>query len=290
MIMNYKYPGIALMVLALASCGGGGGGGGGGVGAGSTSSPGAAAQALGTQTFPSTCYSNTSPGSSINTFGGFAVSSNIWNPGSSVYTQCTSASIQSPGGVTSAEFDWNFASSNSNVKTYPNIQFGRQNTYRASTTPLLPALISALPSLNVTGNVTTTCIAGPCYYDSAFDMFFSSSANSWSGAPQGEVMVMLQYNLNGDGKPGNIVGSVTIGGITYNVQKFTMQNGSNSWPYVAYYPTTQISQMNLNIASFVADAVNRGYISGSYYLDMVSFGTEIQTGQGVTNISNYNIQ
>lgn len=286
MMIKYKYFGMALMVLALASCGGGGGG---GDGAGSTSSPGAAAQALGTQTFPSTCYSNRSPGDSINTFGGFAVSSNIWNPGSSVYTQCTSASIRSPGGVTSAEFDWNFASSNTDVKTYPNIQFGQQNSYRASTTPLLPAPISALPSLNVTGSVTTTCIAGPCYYDSAFDMFFSPTAQS-SPQIQAEVMIMLQYNLSGDGKPGNIVGSVTIDGITYDVQHFTMRGASNSWSYVAYYPTTQISQMNLNIGKFVADSVSRGYTPGSYYLDMVSLGTEVQTGQGVTNISNYNIQ
>ncbi len=281
MIMKFKYLGIALVVLALASCGGGGDGGGGGGGGGD----GSASFAPGTQTF-SHCLANGST-NTIDTFGGFAVSSNIWNPGSSTYTQCTSASIQPSGGVASAEFDWNFASSNTNVKTYPNIQFGRENTYRASTTPLLPAPVTALPSLNVTGNVATTCNVGPCWYDSAFDIFFSSSANSWSKIPQAELMIMLQYNLSGDGKPGNIVGSFTYGGITYNVQYF-MMNGE--WPYVAYYPTTQISNININVGSFVQDAVRRGYIQSSYYLDMVEIGTEVERGQGVTTISNYNIQ
>ena len=147
MMMNYKYLGIPLVVLALASCGGGGGDDSTASGSGSTSSPtAAAAQANGAKTFPSTCYSNKSPGNSNNTFGSFTVSSNIWNPGAATaYNQCTSATIQSPGGVTAAEFDWNFTSTSGSVLTYPNLQFGQQNSYNASTTSILPAPISALP-------------------------------------------------------------------------------------------------------------------------------------------------
>ncbi|TAL69260.1 MAG: hypothetical protein EPN79_06690 [Burkholderiaceae bacterium] len=240
------------------------------------------------RTFPNTCFSNLSPGESINTFGGFAVSGNIWNPGTSAYKQCTSATIRSPGGVINAEFDWNFASSNSTVKTYPNIQFGQQNSYRPSTTPLLPAPISALPSLMVTGTATTTCISGPCIYDTAIDIFVSRSPKS---APQieGELMIMTDYNIPDlDGFA--TWWPVTIDGASYKIRHFQMKSGARSWPYVAYFATSPMTQIRLNINKFVADAVNRGYLPASYYLDMVSFGTEVQTGHGITKITNYNIQ
>ncbi len=247
-----------------------------------------AAVPTGSQTFASTCYSNTSPGNSINTHGGFAVSSNIWNPGSAVYRQCTSATVQSSGVVTSAEFAWDFTSPNSDVKTYPNLQFGQQNSYRASTTHLLPAPISALPSLTATGTITTTCTKAPCRYDTAFDVFVSKSPKS---APQieGELMIMTDYNLPGLG--GFTWSSpVTIDGATYNIRQFQMKSEGRSWPYVAYFATAPITQINLNINHFVADAVKRGYIPGSYYVDMVSVGTEVQTGQGITQIANYKIR
>lgn len=290
MMINYKYLAVPLMVLALASCGGGGGGADSGSGSGSASSPGSAsAQALGTKAFPSTCYSNKAPGNSNNTFGSFTVSSNIWNPGAATaYNQCTSATIASPGGVTAAEFDWNFTSTSGTVLTYPNLQFGQQNSYNPSTTSILPAPISALPSLTATGTITTTCTTTPCYFDSGFDIFFSGGAHS-SPTTQGELMIITSYNF---AQPlgGWAATNVSIGGATYNIRQFTMGSGSNSWPYVAYYATSPIVQMNLNINSFVADAVSRGYIPSSYYLDMVEIGTEVLSGRGVTKISNYNIQ
>ncbi|MGH8335322.1 MAG: hypothetical protein ACRETL_00530, partial [Gammaproteobacteria bacterium] len=234
------------MVLALASCGGGGDGA--SSGSGSASSPSAAAaQTLGSKTFPRTCISTGSSADTNNTYGSFTVSSNIWNRGAaSAFTQCTGATIQSPGGVTAAEFDWNFTSTSGSVLTYPNLQFGQQSSYSPSTTSILPAPISALPSLTATGTITTTCTAAPCYYDSGFDIFFSSGAGS-SKNIQGELMIITSYNfsqtLNGSWTATN----VSIGGATYNIRQFTMGSGSNSWPYVAYYATSPITQMNLNI-------------------------------------------
>ncbi len=101
-------------------------------------------------------------------------------------------------------------------------------------------------------------------------------------------MIMTQYNLPGLG--GFATSSpVTIDGAMYNIRQFQMTGNGGSWPYVAYFATTPVTQINLNINSFVADAVNRGYIPASYYLDMVEIGTEVQMGQGVTKISNYSV-
>ncbi len=291
MKINHSHPRrpFLTMVLAVSVAGAGGS-----VIAGAAAAPAPASgpaspsAAPTSRVFPKTCFSNLSPGESIDTFGGFAVSGNIWNHGAFVYKQCHSATIRSPGGVTSAEFDWDFVSSNSEVKTYPNIQFGQQNSYRPSTTPLLPAPISALPSLMVTGTATTTCLSGPCIYDTAIDIFVSRSPNS---APQveGELMIMTDYNIPDlDGFATRA--PVTIDGASFNIRHFQMKSGGRSWPYVAYFATSPMTQIKLNINKFVADAVSRGYIPASYHVDMVSFGTEVQTGHGVTKISNYNIQ
>lgn len=284
MMMKFKYLGIALTVLVLASCGGGGGSGGSG---GSDSPTAAAAQSLGTGTLPQTCVSKSTGGSgAYYRYGNYIVSSNIWNPGSaSAYTECVNATINSPGGV-NAEFDWNFTptSSNGTVLTYPNVQYGQQSGYSPSTTPALPAPISNLSSLMATGSITTTCQSSPCYYDSGFDIFLSQSTPAPKSI-QGELMIITSWNFS-QPLTSFVATNVNIDGTLYNIRQF-----SNSWPYVAYYPVQQpITTMNLNIASFVKDAVKRGYFPGLNYLDMVELGTEVIQGQGKTMITNFQVQ
>ena len=290
-----RYVGISLLAVALASCGGGGDGGvvsdaSAAPSSGSGSSPNvASAQAPGSKSFPQVCVSKGGKDTDY-LYGSYKVSSNIWNSGAaSAYTQCTSATIGSPGAV-NAEFDWNFTPSGSGgqVLTYPNIQYGQQSGYSASTTPALPAPISNLPSLKATGSITTTCQGSPCYYDSGFDVFFSQGTPAPKNI-QGELMIITSYNFS-QTLGGFAASNVNIDGVTYNIRQFTMGSGSNSWPYVAYYATQPITNMNINIASFVKDAVARGYIPGSYYVDMVELGTEVIQGQGKTVISNFQVQ
>ncbi|WHZ10099.1 MAG: hypothetical protein OJF60_000538 [Burkholderiaceae bacterium] len=242
------------------------------------------------KSFPQTCLSKGGKDTYYK-YGNYTVSSNIWNPGAaSSYTQCTSATIRSPGSV-DAEFDWNFSpsSSSGNVLTYPNIQYGQQTLYSPTTTPALPAPISSLPSLIATGSITTTCQSSPCYYDSGFDIFFSKGTPP-PAATQGELMIITSWNFS-QTLGGFAATNVNIDGVLYNIRQFTMGSGANSWPYVAYYPTQQpITNMQLNIASFVKDAVARGYIPGNYYLDMVELGTEVIQGQGKTVITNFQVQ
>jgi hypothetical protein len=51
-----------------------------------------------------------------------------------------------------------------------------------------------------------------------------------------------------------------------------------------------ITKLNLKIKDFVADAINRGVVHPTDYIDMVQVGTEVQSGQGITSLTNYNIQ
>lgn len=277
-------PRLPLLVLILAFCAAGT------LAAEPTSAPVPVSAAISSRTFPTTCFSNASPGDSTDTYGSFTVSSNIWNPGAATaYKQCTSATIQSPGGVTAAEFDWNFTSTNSEVKTYPNLQFGQQNDSYPSTTPLLPVAIAKMPSLNVTGTITTVCAtAAPCYFDSGFDVFFSRTLKP-TNLIEGELMIITSYHF-AEPLGGWAATNVSIGSGTYNLRQFEMKSGGRSWSYVAYYATSPITRIDFNIKDFVMDAVRRGYIPASYYVDMVEIGTEALSGHGITRITNYNIQ
>jgi hypothetical protein len=250
------------------------------------------------------CATNTNnPGDTHDTYGNLMLSSTIWNASAATsFSQCINATIDSKLGVTTAQFDWNFVSSNSEVKTFPNIQFGQQTGFPNSTdtTTVLPALVSSMPDLNVAGTITTTCATGTsCYFDSGFDVFFSNTATPTTWPPKAELMILTSYNfpypltaLGG----GATISTVTIDGTIFDVVSFVVTppppagTAPTSWPIIQYYAKTPITKLNLKIKDFVADAINRGVVHPTDYIDMVQVGTEVQSGQGITSLTNYNIQ
>jgi hypothetical protein len=236
----------------------------------------------------SNCYSNTNPGNSKNYFGNFVVSTDIWNPSAATsYSECVNATIDLNLGVKSAQFDWTFVSNNQ-VIAYPNLQFGQQPGWPTSTTTKLPVLVSSMPNLNVTGTINTTCATGvTCYFDSGFDLFFSNTATHPTYPPKIELMIWTEYNVGYQPSP---VIPVTIGGTIFNVSSHIVRIRTNSWTIIEYRATTPITQLNLNIKNFVDNALARGYVASTDYLDVVEIGTEVRSGQGSTVITNYNIQ
>jgi hypothetical protein len=262
-----------LAVLLNAACGGGGGG-------------------TGTSKSFSNCYSNTNPGNSKNLFGNFAVSTDIWNlTAVTSYSECVNAAVDLNLnlGVKSARIDWTFVSTDSSkVKAYPDIAFGQAPGWTTSTTTKLPALVSSMPNLNVTGTINTTCATGvTCYFDSAFDLFFSNTATPTTWPPKSEMLIVTSYNFTYPLSA--LLPIVQIGGINFDVYTLTITDGAYSWPMIEYFAKTPITQLNLNIKDFVADALNRG-VASTDYLDTVEIGTEVVLGQGSTTLANYNIQ
>jgi hypothetical protein len=238
----------------------------------------------------SNCYSNTNPGNSNNAFGDFVVSTNIWNPTAATsYSECVKATVDLNLGVKSARFDWTFDSLINQIKTYPNLQFGQQPGWPTSSTTKLPIQVSSIPNLNVTGTITTTCATGvTCFFDSGFDLFFNTATPPTYPTKKSELMILTSYDF--PGYQPSLVATVTIGGATFNIHLQTIINGANSGTFVQYFATTPITQLNLNIKDFVDDALNRGYIASTDYLDVVEIGTEVGYGQGSTTLTNYNIQ
>ena len=250
------------------------------------------------------CATNTNnPGDTNDTYGNLMLSSDIWNASAATsYSQCISATIDSKLGVTAAQFDWNFVSSNIQVKTFPNIQFGQQTGFpnNTDTTTVLPALVSTMSDLSVTGTITTTCVTGTsCYFDSGFDVFFSKTATPTTWPPKSELMILTSYNFSyplSGLEGGATIPTVTIDGTVFDVVSYVVTppppagTTPTSWPIIQYYAKTPITKLNLKIKDFVADAISRGVVQPTDYIDMVQVGTEVQNGQGTTSFTNYNIQ
>ena len=131
----------------------------------------------------------------------------------------------------------------------------------------LPVPVSRLLS---PGTVTTswaTAQPGTGAYDVAYDIWFNRAPPS--GQPDGaELMIWL--NHNGPVRPfGSQVSTAAIGGRSYDVWF-----GKQAWNTISYSMVTgTTSVQDLDIGSFAADALRRGYIHKSWYLIDVEAGS-----------------
>lgn len=221
--------------------------------------------------------------------GQFMLVNNIWNPGTSQYTQCVQATIARETGVQSAVFDWNFVSNVNSVKTFPSIAYGQKSGYATSTTIKLPILVGEMSDVFVQGSETTSC-ANACLYDTALDLFFSKTKTTNGFNPSSEIMVLTDYNVTTFG--GNYQGRVTIDGAEYDLYQGTIPNGSDptqTWNFISYVAVNQVTTLALNMKSFIGDSVQRGFVKPTEYFDSIEMGTEVIHGQGKTTLSNYQI-
>jgi hypothetical protein len=145
----------------------------------------------------------------------------------------------------------------------------------------LPVTASSLLS---PGAVTTTWVTaqpGTGTYDVAYDIWFNKTPTT-GGQPNGaELMIWL--NHSGTVQPyGSQVSTASIGGRSYQVWF-----GNEGWNTISYsMETGTTSVQDLDIGTFVADAVRRGYIQKSWYLIDVEAGFELwQGGAGLATNS-----
>ena len=225
--------------------------------------------------------------------GKFMVTTNVWNPNAAEgFSECVKAKHDNATGLVDAQITWDVVGSNNQVLSYPNFSFGWQvGTDQGSTTPKLPALVSALPDLNASGKIETFCAPGAtCTMNTAFELLFSNSAMPTVWPPTAEVMVWVQATC-GSCNAGKLAGKVTIDGVDFEVYKGVVQppTGAESWTYVAYVAEKTVTQFNFNFKNFVNDAVTRGYLKTSDHLAVVELGTEITLGQGTTTVTGYGI-
>ena len=194
---------------------------------------------------------------------------NEWN---SNLTQC--ASVDDTTGA------WTITQANFNLPnggppaTYPSI-FRGCHWGNCSSNSGLPIQVSALG--RATSSWSTTQVSSGAY-NVAYDLWTNTTPTT-SGQPNGsEIMIWL--NSRGGIQPaGQIVGTATIGGATWNVWTTRM----SGWNYIAYQRLTGTTSVSdLDIKAFVQDSVNRGSTNSSWYLLDAEAGFEIwRGGQGL---------
>lgn len=139
-----------------------------------------------------------------------------------------------------------------------------------------PKQVSQLTSLTSSWSIGTLP-AG--IYNVAYDIWFDTAPMPGNRAANAQEL-MIWINKQGAIQP---IGSVIATNILISGTFWTVWHGGMVTTYVRNTGTTSVT--NLNIKSFVDNAINRGYISTAWYLISVQSGFEIwQGGQNlITN-------
>jgi hypothetical protein len=161
-----------------------------------------------------------------------------------------------------------------NVAAYPNILFG-QSWGVTSAQKDLPALVNTLSCMMSDWTIEPTDTGA---WDAAYDLWLSPDAHCGAqGFPNGlEIMVWLDWREVHGWK--NDLGTVSIGGVDWEVWESIMSDGKNSWQYVAYLPKTRMTSVkNLNLKKFVDDSQKRNYLQANWYFYAVQAGNEMHS-------------
>ena len=222
-----------------------------------------------------------SPGVTVNTcedfatvpVGAYIVESDYWNRDSCPGSQCMSINDATGAfSVTQAP------SCGNTVASYPNVLYGC-SFGTCSPESMLPMPVSALTTVTSSWNFSVSGVSTD-QYDVAYDIWFCPDNTCGSnGFPGGtELMIWLDYKNVSGWK--NDLGTVSLGGHTWEVWQFTQGAGSTAWTYLAYMIKAPMvtSVTNLDLNAFFKDAVSRGYVQNSWYLYAIQAGDEIRTG------------
>ena len=221
------------------------------------------------------------PGGTVNTcaqyatvpVGAYVVESDYWNETSCPGTQCMDIN-----NVTGAFSVTQSADCGNTVASYPNVLYGCSHG-TCSPASALPMPVSALTNVTSSWDFSVGGVSSD-QYDVAYDIWFCKDNTCRSGGFPGgtELMIWLDYQ-NVTGWQTNL-GSVSLGGYTWDLWQTTFGTGDDAWTYLAYMiqapMVTSVTDLDLN--AFIQDAVSRGYVDNSWYLYAVEAGDEIRTG------------
>ncbi|MGB7581377.1 MAG: hypothetical protein WBL85_02875 [Sedimentisphaerales bacterium] len=210
----------------------------------------------------------------IDVIGGeYRITNNVWRGTSE---QCLSVDTNSTFfSVIHTTHDSNM------VAAYPSIvrgrHFGGENTKNSG----LPIQISNIATAPVTWSVDVNHAKG--VWNTAFEAWFSTKGGT---IPEGGAELMVWLNKKGSiimPAGGEKKATITVAGTQWNVYFDSQQR---RWRYIAYERAKPSVVASFDLKDFINDAVSRGYLESSWYLDSMEAGFEIiQDGQGLTNRS-----
>ena len=200
--------------------------------------------------------------------GEYRIVNNVWRGATE---QCLDVNINS------TYFSVSKSTHDSNaVVSYPSIikgkHFGFENTKNSG----MPIQISKIAAAQVDWKVGVNKVKGT--WNTAFEAWFSKTGGT---VPDGaELMIWLNHMGNIMPSGGEKTATITVAGTQWNVHYDTMKN----WKYIAYERVQLGNSANFDLKDFIDDAVSRGWLEKTWWLDSMEAGFEIeQDGKGLTN-------
>jgi hypothetical protein len=161
--------------------------------------------------------------------------------------------------------------------SYPAVYYGCHYT-NCSPGTVLPKQLSTITS--ATSSIDYTFVSGATY-DASYDIWLDPTPKK-DGVNQQEVMIW--FNRQGSIQPiGSVVGSVTIGGRTWQV----WQGGNGSNQVVSYVAPSPISSWNFSVLDFLNDVKTRTSVTSSWYLTSIQAGFEPWIGGAGLAVNNF---
>ena len=223
------------------------------------------------------------------TFSEYIIENNVWGKGSITdYSQSIFYNQDTPNNF---GWEWNWPDSGTNVKSYPEIIYGKKPWNENTTTSKLPTVVSnAYLTIDITSTTTATET-----YNTAFDIWLTESQTADETEIKAELMIWLNYSNMTPATDGSINGEdVTIDGQNYKLYVYNNfgdpSGGGLSWTYIAFTKQDQTDTASLKLESFLTELLNRSLIQSLWYVATIELGNEIVSGNGKTDITEYNIQ
>jgi hypothetical protein len=204
---------------------------------------------------------------------GYYVRNNIWNPEASGQTQCITA-LGDPG-RTYAGFEitqCGLGVGSSTPASYPSVVKGWH--YGLTTTSSgMPIQVSSIQSIRSTWEF----VPPNGTYNVSYDIWLHPQ-NSVTAPDGGMELMIWVARSSGPSPAGSEVGSANVNNATWTVNQGTV----DAWQYLAYVRQGNLSSVDMDLAPFFQDAVNQGWLSGSWYLLGIEAGFEIWNCSGST--------
>ena len=207
------------------------------------------------------------------------VENNVWGQGDIInFSQC----IYRTGSGNNINFGWNWdwPNTNNNVKSYPEVIYGKKPWASSSTTESLPIKIQNIDELYVDYDLNLIANGS---YNLAFEFWVTTDSMSSETGITTEVMIWMDKNILNPA--GSIIASVTFDGYEYNVYRANW----DSWTYIAFLSTETQHSGLLAVHKFVEYLVNAGILNPEEYFSGFEMGNEVVYGAGRTDVIKYEI-
>jgi hypothetical protein len=208
--------------------------------------------------------------------GNYVVSSNYWNQETCPGEQCIEINTSNGAFSVTKVAD----PCGNNVSAFPNILYGcAYGTCSPGT--ILPLPVASVFKLRSSWDYS---IGGGKndWWNSSIELWFCPDKECGaSGFPNGlELMIWLDVK-NAPGWKDHL-GTINLSGYSWDVWHAEMAAGGATvgWGYMDYIakPANVTSVKDLDLLSFVRDAVARGYLKNDWYLYGIQAGFEVRTG------------